>query len=33
MSYYHHQVDGRPEGYNLRVKAVDPSKLNVDSLK
>jgi cathepsin A (carboxypeptidase C) len=29
----HRQVDGRLEDYNLRVKAVDPSKLNVDSVK
>ncbi|KAG7290774.1 hypothetical protein NEMBOFW57_000777 [Staphylotrichum longicolle] len=29
----HRQVDGRLENFNLRVKSVDPSKLNVDSVK
>ncbi len=29
----HRQIDGRLEDFNLRVKAVDPSKLNVDSVK
>ncbi|KAL2201084.1 extracellular carboxypeptidase [Corynascus similis CBS 632.67] len=29
----HRQVGGRIEDYNLRVKAVDPSKLGVDSVK
>jgi cathepsin A (carboxypeptidase C) len=29
----HRQVDGRIEDFNLRVKAVDPSKLGVDSVK
>lgn len=29
----HRQVDGRIEDFNLRVKAVDPSKLKVDSVK
>ncbi|KAK4190436.1 putative carboxypeptidase Y precursor [Podospora australis] len=29
----HREVDGRIEDFNLRVKAVDPSKLKVDSVK
>ena len=29
----HRQLDGRLEDFNLRVKAVDPTKLNVDSVK
>jgi cathepsin A (carboxypeptidase C) len=29
----HRKVGGRLENYNLRAKAVDPSKLAVDSVK
>lgn len=29
----HREVDGRLEDYNLRVRTVDPSKLNVDNVK